>query len=598
MDLTEMLDNLVLDLKMSLDTEISTAEGTRAVNKAVDELSRHLPRERIYEHTWIEAVVDDTFVTPATEDPDYIVDNMDLPNTVVDGSTATLTATLWFDVPRPITFTITDADNSITRLVLVVKGIDIDGVYREERFYRHDGKIQKGKVHFNAIHEIEFSEITGNVTGDILDLGSDEPDLATGGIWLQLDNPVEPGSEVIWSGALKTGIKYAKDTDYEMDYANGRIRMKNGGSLVDATTYYASYDRAPTAIDISAIIPELIRITKVLYPANKVPEQSVAFSHWENMLTIGSPRPGVSQEALLDKEHIAIYYEARHAPPTIYASGSYPALLDELVILGATGHALLMEALQYELAAVTALSSITAVHTLITAALNTATDYITEAHTQVGNMGKYMTDNGGDEAEEILAEITDMQTYLRDLIIKLADGSGAIADGAAYLDSVKTIDLDAATVGAVAWLLEGELKINRLNDGGPDVAGKFADYARAKIQIAQARIQGAAGYFQEATLRLSVVRSYIEEATGWVAIANVYRDDTIQRLGMAQTAITQSQTYLVQIEKYQETAGANLVIADRYRAEAQSRLNEFRATLASKAEYRKRVVSVSVRQPA
>ena len=41
----------------------------------------------------------------------------------------------------------------------------------------------------------------------------------------------------------------------------------------------------------------------------------------------------------------------------------------------------------------------------------------------------------------------------------------------------------------------------------------------------------------------------------------------------------------------------DMLLSDRFRAEAQIRLNEFHDILKSKAEYRKRVVSVPVRQP-
>ena len=582
MDLTEMLDLLVIDLKMTLGSEISVAEGTRAINKAVDELSRHIPRERIYDYTWVKDVTDNSFTTPATEDPDYIVDNMDLPNTVVDGSTATLTATLWLDVPRPVTFTLTDGNNSITRMTLVVKGTDADGVYREERFYRHNGKVQTGKVYFSSIYEIEFSEITGNVTGDILDVGTAEPDLATGGIWVQLANPVEPGIEGIYSAALKAGTKYILNTDYEMDYANGRIRMMNGGSLADGTTYYANYSRASTSIDISSVIPQLIRIVKVLYPAKEVPEQQVGFSIWENMLTIGSLRQGVSQETLTDKAHIAVYYEARHAPPTLVSDGSYPSVLDEVVILGATGHALLMEALEYELQAVTDLASARTELAKSAVLVTASTGKIDLALTKVA---LYLeTNDTTDNAKDVLANITDDVGELRTKIITAQD---AIAT---YLGAVSTTDLDAATVGAVAWLLEGELLINKLNDGGPTVPERFADYAKTKIQISHARIQSALGYAQEAQIRLTNLQTYISEAGGWMRMGEIF-------VGEAQTWIAEVNAIIAEAAKYQESAGLSLILADRFRAEAQSRLNEFRTVLASKSEYRKKVVSVAVRQP-
>ncbi len=597
MDITEMLSNLVLDLKMTLNTEISTAEGTRAIERAVDELSRHIPRERIYDHTWIKAVIDDTFTTPATGDPDHLVDNMDLPNTVVDGSKATLTATIWLDMARPITFTLTDGANAITSMTLIVKGTDADSVYREERFYRHHGKIQTGKVNFSYIQEIEFGEITGNTTGDKLDVGTTEPDLATGGIWLALGNPIEPGTESICSGALGTGTKYTLNTDYEMDYANGKIRMKYGGALADGTTYYANYNRASTSIDISNIIPQLIRITKVLYPADKVPEQQVAFSIWEDMLTIGSLMQGVSQGTLTNGEHIAIYYEARQAPPTLTGPGSYPELLDEVVLLGAGGFALLMEALQLELAAVTDLAEVRTtldylgIGAVGAGALTFVYKAIDDALDKVSLFLEADAGTNPDNAADRLAEISDMEVYLRDMITKLADGSGAIADGDAYLGKVATVDIDVATVGATAWLLEGELLINKLNDGGSNVAEKFADYARAKLQVAQTRTQAATAYFQEAATRLSLLRSYIEEAGGWMRMGEDF-------IAEAQSRVAEANVYLAEAAQYQEATGIGLLIADRYRAEAMTRLTEFRSVLASKAEYRKRVVSVAVRQPA
>ena len=358
MDITEMLGLLVTDIKMTLDVDISTAEGTRAIQRSVNELSRSIPRERIYEHTWIEAVTDDDFVTPAATSAAYLVSAMDLPDTVVDGDKATLTATVWLDVPRPVTFTLTDADNSITRMTLIVKGTDADGVYREERFYRFNGKTQIGKIYFSYIKEIEFNEKYGNVTVDTSSIGTAAPDTAGSEVWVQLSNPVKHDSEGIYSGAAKTGTKYKLNTDYLMDYANGRICMTNAGDMIVATTYYASYDMAPTSIDISSIMPELLRIGKVLYPADKVPEQQVSFSIWENMLTIGSLRPGVSQTSLTDGEHIAIYYEAKQTPPTLVSSGSYPEFLDEIVLQGAGGFAVLMEALELELNSVADLAEL------------------------------------------------------------------------------------------------------------------------------------------------------------------------------------------------------------------------------------------------
>ena len=576
MDITEMLSLLVLDLKMTLDSEISTAEGTRAIHRAVDELSRHIPRERIYEHTWVESVTDDSFTTPATASATSLVDAMDI-SASVDGDLATL-VTSWNDVPRPVKMTITDANNSITRMTLIVKGTDADGVYREERFYRHNGKTQTGKIYFSSIYEIEINEINGNGAADTLSVGTDSPDLATGGVWLQLDNPIKPESESIYSGAGKTGTKYTLDTDYEMDYANGRIRMKNGGSLSVSTTYYANYDKAQTAVDISGIIPDLIRIVKVVYPVDKIPEQSVSFHIWENMLIIGSPRPGVSQEALDDGEHIAVYYEARQTPPTLVSSGSYPEFLDEVVLMGAAGYSLLMEALQHELQASTDIAS-----------MRTELGLTTAVHTSLANaltdVEKYLDNNSGADAAGMLEDIT---TNVAEIRTKIITALGAMATN---LGLVFTNSLDKATTGAEAYLDTGDDLINRLNDGGDSVPSIYSDYSRTRTQIAAVRIQAVQSYAQEAQMRFSDLQAYIQESSG-------YRDIALGFISKAQMYLGQIQQYLAEATQYQEAAGLSLLLADRLRNEAQSRLNDFRTVLSSKAEYRKRVSSTNVRQPA
>ena len=647
MDLTEMMDYLVIDLKMSLDTEISTAEATRCIVRAVDDMSRTLPRERIYEHTWVEAVTDDSFTTPVTASDTSLVNGISI-SAATDGDMATL-VTYWLDVPRPCEVTITDGDTSITRLTLIIKGTDADGVYREERFYRHGGLEQTGKVYFSSIKEIEINEISGNGAGDVLSVGY----ASAYDIWVQLDNPIKPDSETIYSGAAKTGTKYVKDTDYRMDYANGRIKLISGGSISENTTYYANYDRAQTAIDISTIIPELIRITKVLYPADKVPEQSVAFSIWENMLTLGSPRPGVSQEAMVDKEHIAIFYEARHAPPTDVSSGSYPEHLNQVVLIGAAGYALLIEAIQYEQQAVTdlasartALTSITGsgIHGLAIAALAKAAVLLTASSGKIDlaltKVALYLEtyDDGAsgsptDNARDVLANITDEASTLRTRIDALLSKSNDYLFGDTEPSALKYLDtgdaivsaIDATTyltgtsgVAAKFYLDTGDGLINQLNDGGADVPTKYADYARAAAQISQGlrgQAETYAGYASacialfnglvtEAQTRIANIASIIQESDAWRAIGETFIAEAQTLIGQVNACATEAATHISRLDRYiaeaaqhQETANIDMLLSDRFRAEAQIRLIEFHDILKSKAEYRKRVVSVPVRQP-
>jgi hypothetical protein len=604
MDLTEMLSKLCTDLKMTLNSEISTAEGTRCIERAVDVLSRKIPREYVYEHTWIESVVDDSFTTPAATDTDKIVAAWDI-SAVVAGNTATL-ATKWMDVPRPVKLTITDANDSITSFTLIVKGTDGEGKYVEERFYRRGGKTQTGKIYFYTITEVEMNAISGNGAGDVLNLGTD-----AGTLWVQLSYPIKPDSEYIYSGALKTGTKYTKDTDYHMDYTNGKIQIISTGTMLEGTTYYATYLKDQVTIDISDIIPDLIRIIKVVYPVGKIPEQSVGYSIWGNKLTITAQRQGVGQTAIKDKDHLAIHYEARHAPPTSVGSGSYPELLDEVVLIGAAGYALEIEALQYELQAVTDLASLrtelgltTAVHTAIVTALNKAATLLTATTGKIDialtKVALYLETNGTtDNTKAVLAAITDNIAELR---TKIFTAQNAVASA---LGLVNTTSLDKADVGAEPLLDTGVATINALNTGGSTVPSHYADYARTRANIAQIRVSAAQGYAQEVQARLNTLLSYVQEASGWTAMGDTFIAEAQALIGQVNSCIGEGQTRLAQIDRYlseaglyQQAAEGSMILSDRYRAESQSRLNEFRRVLETKSEYRRRVASTSVRQPA
>ena len=690
MDLTEMREKMVLDLKMVLDTDISTAEANRCIQRAVDDLSRRLPREKVYEVTYKNTVTDDSFVSPAAQSDTSIVNAADI-SASVDGATLTL-ASRWNDIPRPVKVTLTDANNSITRLTVIVKGTDPDGAYIEERFYRANGKTQTGKLYFFNITEVELNEIAGNGAADTLSVGTG----VITGVWIELDNPVHPDSESIYSGAGSTGTQYTKDTDFEMDFTNGKVALKSGGAMVADTTYYANYTKSKTNIDISAIIPEVLRIGKVLYPAKETPEKSVAFSIWKSLLTIGSQAPKESQTTLGDGNHIAIFYECRQSPPTEQYGGSYPEYLDQVVLVGAGAYVLLVEALQYELASVTDLASARTALTNATKYLNNntnadaagilqdITDDITNLRTAIATaldaMNAYLDLVATDltsSANRLVAITTDaaslrtaintavdaMNAYLDSVAADLTSSTNKLTaittDAAslrtainvavdamnAYLDEVDTTDFGQATEGAEALTQTGRPLINVLNTGErvPDL---YAQYSQARIIIAQARLQSALAYGQEAIARLQNLATYIQESTGYNEIGHArlqsalaygqeaqarlqnlntyiqesnsyteigharlqaalaYGQEAQSRLQNIATYIQQAQGYdqiaqdfLNEANQYQSVANIAMLIADRYRTEAQLRMQEFNQLLDARAEYRRRVVSVPVIQP-
>lgn len=380
------------------------------------------------------------------------------------------------------------------------------------------------------------------------------------GTWKDLTyKPIKPGSDSVTSSPA--GTTYTRDTDYTMDYSNGRLTIiaaACGGTITAGAPLLVDYTQSKLGVDLSAIITNMIRVVRVEYPVDKVPQQFVAYNIWNDFMYIGSQKPGESQTRLNDKEHVAIYYEKPHTAPTYDddaetgTAPSYPAFLDQVITIGAGAYALLMKAIQYEHQAVTDVA-------YVDVALDKVATYLE-------------TNNTNDNAKEILANIMDDTTNLRNAITE------ALIAANTYLDDVDATDLAPATYGAeglLATAIDGGL-INKLNIGGrvPEI---YADYSRAVITRAQARTNAAMGFIQEANTRLSNIRSYIEEAGAWMRMGETF-------IGEAQSRIS--------------NVGQYLTVADRFRAEGLERRNEFWSILRDKAEYRKRMVSIPVRQPA
>jgi len=579
--LYQMRSDLRLDLK---DTSVlllwSEAELQRCIDKAVSDLSRFLPRQKSYEVTIDTAVTGESFTTPAAADPDYFVDNVTLEGETA-GSTLSL-AHIAATNPGLLTFLLTDDNNSITSLTVTVKGTDRDGGYIEENFHLSGGKSQTGKKEFGTVMQVIVGYINGSASSaDVVDIGTTN----AFDVWVQLANkPIKPGSETI-SGE-------ARDTDYVMDYANGRIKFIE--DQMDAgTAYTIAYTKSQIDIDLTPIKHELIRVDRLIYPASDLPQSFVAADVWGDVLTT---QGGVSesQTAMSDDKHAIVRYLARHTPPSVDAPGSYPEFLDDTVILAASAYALFIKAAQYEhqvasdLAdADVAITKVTgeAIHTLVTTALGRAAALLVattgEIDAALAKVSTYLSPvDTQNNAADVLAEIHDMETYLRDTIIKLSDGSGALKNAGTALGATATTDIDAATVGATAWLLEGELLINTVNIGDR-VPELFREYAAAKVSVANARVSSALGYIREAEARIAFLRTYIEESSGWVRIAETFIAEASQHIAAANAAVNQAAGHLAEIDRllseaaqWQASANAHAALADRWRTEAIERRNE------------------------
>ena len=574
------LADLRLDLKDS-GAVWSDAELTRCIERAVADYSRFRPREMSREVTVDAEVTSESFTTPAVEDTDYFVATMDISASVDGAACVIVTGHTRPDVPRPVKITVTDANTSITQLVLIVKGYDDDNKYIEEFFYLEGGLVQTGQQYFALVTAIEIDEIAGNGAADTLIVGTGSAD----GVYVKLANkPIKHGSEAI-SG-------FALDTGYEMDYAGGRIAMKSGGSMVVSTAYTISYTKSRIDIDLSKIIDDLIRVDRVEYPAGQVPQKHASLEMWGNVLTIAGGFE--SQAEASDAEHVVVKYYASHSPPNAQSPGSYPSYLDCTVELAASAYALFVKALQYEHQAVTDLASARTIFDVTTGTINKATTG-THALAKIAmdkaavlltaSTGKidaaltkvalYLeTNDTTDNAKDVLANITDDVAELRTKIISAEDAINS------FLDEVDTSDLGLATAGAEGLLATGDDLINAVNVG-ENVPGLYAAFSGARVAIATARTNAALGYAQEVAARLSNLRSYIEESSAWMQMGNTFIAEAVQLISQANAAISEAMgrvseidRYLEEARQYYELARADLALAAEWRQEAIERRNE------------------------
>ena len=100
-------DKLRLDLKDS-GTIWSNNELDRCVQRAVDDLNRYMPQEKVYETTISQAVTSEAFTSPATTSLTAVC----AAQTIDVAPPALLTIAGQPDVPRALRITIVDADSS------------------------------------------------------------------------------------------------------------------------------------------------------------------------------------------------------------------------------------------------------------------------------------------------------------------------------------------------------------------------------------------------------------------------------------------------------------------------------------------------------
>ena len=208
---------------------------------------------------------------------------------------------------------------------------------------------------------------------------------AAAGTYVSLANkPIKEGSETVKNAA---GTTCAIDTDYTIDYSNGKITHiadKKIGNDEEACTI--SYTKSKIGIDLSSLTG-LIRVNRVEYPLGGTPQSYASWGIWDKILTIEGSQME-SQSDMSEDKHIVVQYYKEHTAPTNLLDGTWPSFLDNTVALAAGAYALLIKALEFDHqsgtdmeASRTALGNIAAIHALVDAALDKVSTHSDGANT-------------------------------------------------------------------------------------------------------------------------------------------------------------------------------------------------------------------------
>ncbi|KKL60319.1 hypothetical protein LCGC14_2206520 [marine sediment metagenome] len=550
----QMRSDLRTDLKDS-GSLWSNPELDRCIERAHSDLSRFLPRERQYEETLVFAVTGESVTFPVDTDADRIVDNADISATA-DGGTLTIAAQP--DVPRVLTLTITDASGNITNMSVIVKGSDRNDKAVDETFHWAKGSgVITGLKYFKTVNEVEVDQIDGNSAGETLDLGVG----AYTDVWVDLANkPVKWATD---SGTDDASNGLSRNTDYRIDYINGRVKAIGSQNIAAAEVCTFAYTKIQVGIDLSALA-DFIRVVRVEYPVDPVPQNFVSQDMFGSVVYITGGGEATEQVQLAEGQNVRVYYDAEHISPNDYAPGTAPEFLENTVLLAAGAYALVIYALKQEHQAETDAAS-------ARTALAAASTAQTALDTALSNIKKYLDNNSEADAVGILKDITDDAAKLRTRIDSLMSLSNTYVFGDTAPSAKKYLDDGDAT-----------LNVNNVGGEGTTVPQAYVQYANASVQL-------FSGLVAEANSRISNLRTYIEQAAGYNNIANTFAREAEDSIAKVNSLIQEAAGYI-------QAAGTELVLADRYRAESIDRHNRAESIWRDRKQYIGDFVGSSVRQ--
>jgi hypothetical protein len=385
--------------------------------------------------------------------------------------------------------------------------------------------------------------------------------------WVSLANAqIKYQSETVTNAAGT--VTYTRDTDFTMDYLNGKIKPLSSGTMAAATNYKINYDLLKIGCSISSIIDELMKVDLVEYPLGNIPQTPVSVKRWGSYLTILSGTG--SQEQLSEGKHIGIYYQAVHTPPTSTAAGSYSRFLDHVIITGSEAYAMFLRVIKL---------------------IDSAKTLVTSASTDLTAAGAQLAATKPSDIEANIDAITEINTHLTGVTDSAVAALNGVADKLTAAETALTA-IGTRSQAGVVYLNSGSPLINTATKGS-SVAENYRGYAEAEAAF-------AAAYAREAEGRLSEATSLIQEATQRIATANILanKDDLKAQRYTDASALRVSTgiQYIASANANLQAAVNSLEIADRVKVEATEKRSEFWSVLGDRLQLRRPSVSVDSRQ--
>jgi hypothetical protein len=399
---------------------------------------------------------------------------------------------------------------------------------------------------------ITETTITRIITGETLTISSSTGTLAY--------KPIKSGSLVITGKTL--------DTHYKVNYLTGVVTEI--GALLPDTTYSASYELDSNILDLSTFLTDYIKIERVEYPVGGNPPSNLTFDQYGGLLALRG-----KDFQLTASEHLRIIYLAKWIAPTLAVKGDYPEHLDNAVIIGSAGQALIFEAEKY--------TQLAADEAAIADALITAITALTEPAGYASAAATIVAATGAPTAPTALTigfagtENIPMNTYNTTLaLIGSTDNplaQGYLSTGAAFIN--------AAT-------------------RGDQVATQYAGYASAVMETSKIRIEEVAARLKSYEM---ILLNYQAQVSAFNAAANVYQATASWQVGNANALVAGERNQVdgasSEIAAYNGTVTARLGqlaqsvtlvdkyldIAGRYLASGQAKINEFLIMIGIKSEF-------------